>query len=45
MNTITKEKLASYFTVTGKALEKAQQAGENLNITDVTRKEFLEMIR
>ncbi|MDD5253964.1 MAG: DUF357 domain-containing protein [Candidatus Nanoarchaeia archaeon] len=45
MDKVTKEKLEKYFNVTGRALEKANIAPENLNITDLTRKDFLDMAK
>ncbi len=41
---ITEDKLNKNFEITKKALEKAKEAPENLNITDSTRKEFIDMI-
>lgn len=44
MNEITEEKLTKYFDVSKRALAKAKAAPENLNVTDATRKEFIDMI-
>lgn len=44
MQEVTKEKLTKYFEVTQRALKKVKEAPENLNITDATRKEFIEMV-
>lgn len=44
MNEITEEKLVKYFDVTKRALEKAKEAPENLNITDNTRKDVIDMV-
>ena len=43
MKEITKEKLDKYFSVTGKALEKAKNSQENLNMENA-RKEFVDMV-
>ncbi|MDD5177792.1 MAG: DUF357 domain-containing protein [Candidatus Nanoarchaeia archaeon] len=43
MDKVTKEKIEKYFSVTGEALTKAKSAPENLNITDLTRADFLDM--
>ena len=45
MDKITAEKLAHYFDVSTKACAKAQAAPENLDITDNTRADFLDMIQ
>lgn len=44
MNEITEEKLEKYFGVSKKALAKAKESPENLNINDGSRKEFIDMI-
>ncbi len=44
MDTITPERLTKYFKITEEALDKAKSALENVNITETTRKEFLEMV-
>lgn len=44
MNGITKKKLIKYFDVTKNVLEKAKTAPENLNITDSTKEEIINMI-
>jgi hypothetical protein len=43
MDKVTKEKIEKYFSVTGEALIKAKGAPENLNITELTRADFLDM--
>lgn len=44
MQTVTEEKLTKYFEITQKALEKVKESPENLNITDTTRKDFIDMV-
>ena len=44
MNEITDEKLTNYFSVTRKALEKAEISGNNTSLTS-EREDFLDMIR
>lgn len=44
MNEITKEKLEKYFDVSKRALAKAKASPENLDVSDNTRKEFIDMI-
>lgn len=41
---LTEEKLDKNFEITKRALDKAKEAPENLNITDSTRKDFIDMI-
>jgi len=44
MNTITKEKLQKYFSVSQKALKKAEASGNKTSLTS-ERKDFLDMIK
>lgn len=39
-----KARFEKYFTITSRALQKAKDAPENLDITDGTRKDFLDMV-
>jgi uncharacterized protein len=39
------EKLKKYFVITQEAFEKAKKAGENLDINDNTREDFLDMVQ
>ncbi|MDO8556610.1 MAG: DUF357 domain-containing protein [Nanoarchaeota archaeon] len=45
LSNVTKEKLEKYFNITTEALKKAQEAPENLDISDATRADFLDMIQ
>ncbi|MBS3145494.1 DUF357 domain-containing protein [Candidatus Woesearchaeota archaeon] len=44
MREIAEEKLIKYFEVTQRALTKAKESPENLSITDLTRKDFIDMV-
>jgi len=44
MSNVTKEKLKKYFSVTEQALEKAKKSSENIQITDKTRADFIDMV-
>ena len=44
MDKITKKKLDHYVSISSEAFEKAKIAPENLNITEDTRADFLDMI-
>ena len=44
MHTITEEKLNKYFEISEMALKKVKESPENLNITDATRKDFIDMV-
>lgn len=44
MDKITKAKLKKYFSVSEKALEKAKQSAENLDLNDKTRADFIDMV-
>lgn len=44
MDKITKEKLNKYFEVSKAALKKAKESPENLDISDATRADFIDMI-
>ncbi len=45
LSNVTKEKLEKYFSITKEALQKAQEAPENLDISDATRADFLDMVQ
>ena len=44
MEHITSEKLERYFEVTRKALDEARNSHENVDITDGTRKDFIDTV-
>ena len=44
MNEVTNDKLEKYFSVTERALIKAKEAPENVEINDLTRAEFIDMV-
>lgn len=44
LNNVSDEKLEKYFNVSKEALKKAKEAPENIDISDATRKDFLDMI-
>ena len=44
MNEVTKEKLEKYFDVSKRALAKAKESPENLDVKETTRKEFIDMV-
>ena len=44
MEEVSGDRLKKYFEITEKALEKAKNAPENLDVTDGTRADFIDMI-